>query len=102
MPTVGYNKRFEPKYDNDLIPNWYFKEKIEQKLFLIGEVKSYTGAKVPDGWLLCDGAELSRNHYVDLFNVIGTTYGEGDGLSTFELPTYEDETSVLGFKIIKI
>ena len=102
MPNVSYNKRFEPKYDNDLIPYWYFKEKIKQELFLIGEVKTYTGTEVPNGWLLCDGAELSRNHYPDLFNVIGTTYGSGDGISTFELPTYTDSTSVLGYKIIKI
>lgn len=102
MPNVGYNKRFEPKYDNDLIPNWYFKEKINQELFLIGEVKTFTGPNVPKGWLLCDGSVVSRNHYPDLFNVIGTTYGSGDGISTFKLPTYTDSISVLGYKIIKI
>lgn len=44
------------------------------------------GAAVPDGYLLCDGSELSRTLYPELFAVIGTTYGEGDGETTFNIP----------------
>ena len=101
MPNVTYNKRFEPKYDNDLIPKWYFDNKIRSEIFMTGEVKSYTGATVPNGWLLCDGSEVSRNQYSSLFNTIGTNYGIGDGVSTFELPTITDSDSVLDYKIIK-
>lgn len=101
MPNVGYNKRFTPKYDNDLIPKWYFDETIVNEISITGEVKSYMGGKVPEGWLLCDGSELSRNHYPNLFGVIGTQYGVGDGISTFLIPNITDNNSVLGYKIIK-
>ena len=39
-----------------------------------------------DGWLICDGAAYSRTNYSRLFNVIGTTYGAGDGSTTFNIP----------------
>lgn len=42
--------------------------------------------EVPDGFLLCDGAAVSRELYSELFSVIGTIYGEGDGSTTFNLP----------------
>ena len=45
---------------------------------------AYTG--VPMGYLHCNGAEVSRTTYVDLFNKIGTNYGAGDGSTTFNLP----------------
>ena len=41
---------------------------------------------VPDGWLECNGAAVSRTTYADLFKVIGTKYGAGDGSTTFNLP----------------
>lgn len=40
----------------------------------------------PTGWLRCDGSNISRTSYADLFALIGTTYGSGDGSSTFTLP----------------
>jgi len=40
----------------------------------------------PSGWLLCDGAEISRTTYADLFAVIGTTFGSGDESTTFDIP----------------
>lgn len=42
---------------------------------------------VPIGWLECDGTAISRDTYADLFNIIGVTYGDGDGSTTFNLPT---------------
>lgn len=44
------------------------------------------GAPLPDGWMLCDGNDISRTVFLDLFNLIGTTYGVGDGSTTFNLP----------------
>ena len=41
---------------------------------------------VPDGWLQCNGAAVSRTTYAALFAVIGTKYGSGDGSTTFNLP----------------
>ncbi len=41
---------------------------------------------IPAGWLMCDGSLVSRNTYSNLFAAIGTTWGAGDGVSTFKLP----------------
>lgn len=41
---------------------------------------------IPTGWLLCDGAAVSRTQYIELFAAIGTLYGAGDGSTTFNLP----------------
>lgn len=95
------NKKFTPKYDNDLIPKWYFDEKINDDIYMIGEIKIYAGSDVPKGWLLCNGDDISRNSYKKLFEVIGTTYGSGDGVSTFTLPTYPDTITSLQYMIIK-
>ena len=53
---------------------------------LTGEVKTFAGAAAPTGWLLCDGALVSRTTYVDLFTAISTAYGAGDDITTFALP----------------
>ena len=42
--------------------------------------------KSPDGYLVCNGATVSRETYSDLFAVIGTTFGSGEGSTTFNLP----------------
>lgn len=47
-------------------------------------------ATAPDGWLLCDGAAVSRTTYAALFAAIGTTFGAGDGSTTFNLPDASD------------
>lgn len=52
----------------------------------IGIMQPYAGAVAPDNYLLCDGQELSRATYADLFAVIGVSYGVGDGLETFNIP----------------
>lgn len=52
----------------------------------IGAIVPYTGATAPTNWLTCDGSAISRTTYQDLFNVIGTTFGPGDGSTTFNLP----------------
>lgn len=49
----------------------------------------YGGIDVPDGYLLCNGANVSRTTYANLFAKIGTKYGEGDGVSTFTLPNLD-------------
>lgn len=40
-----------------------------------------------NGWLACDGSDVSRIQYANLFSVVGTSYGPGDGSTTFELPS---------------
>lgn len=51
-------------------------------------------ANVPKGFLLCDGAEYSRTEYVELFEAIGTVYGEGDGETTFNVPNLSTRVPV--------
>lgn len=52
----------------------------------VGSIVPYAGASVPTGWLLCDGTAYSRALYATLFAVVGTTYGSGDGATTFNVP----------------
>lgn len=49
------------------------------------------GASVPEGYLKCNGANVSRTTYASLFNVIGTRYGVGNGSTTFTLPDLRGE-----------
>jgi microcystin-dependent protein len=53
---------------------------------LIGGVIAYAGSSAPSGWLFCYGQNVSRTTYAALFAVIGTTYGAGDGSTTFGVP----------------
>lgn len=55
-----------------------------------GTLMAYAGKTVPDGWLLCNGAAVSRTTYARLFKAIGTTWGAGDGSTTFNLPDCTD------------
>ncbi|WP_420385807.1 tail fiber protein [Roseivirga sp.] len=54
----------------------------------VGERVEYAGVTVPDGVLFADGSAISRALFSDLFAVIGTTYGSGDGSTTFNLPDW--------------
>lgn len=51
-----------------------------------GTVVPWAKSSTPTGWLECDGSNVSRTTYADLFSAIGTTYGVGDGSTTFGLP----------------
>ena len=51
-----------------------------------GTVVAFAGATAPEGWLLCNGAAVNRDTYAVLFAAIGTTYGVGNGNTTFNLP----------------
>lgn len=53
-----------------------------------GAIIQYGAAAAPTGWVLCDGAAISRTTFSALFAVIGTTYGVGDGSTTFNVPDF--------------
>jgi microcystin-dependent protein len=59
--------------------------------FLIGQVSFFTMSTAPTGWLKCNGAAISRTTYAKLFAVTGTTYGVGNGSTTFNLPDLRGE-----------
>ena len=58
----------------------------------VGTIKPWGKATAPVGYVLCDGTAISRTTYVDLFTVISTTYGVGDGSSTFNVPDLQGKT----------
>jgi len=60
----------------------------------VGCVIPFAGAAAPTGWLLCQGQAVSRTTYAQLFSVIGTTYGSGDGSTTFNLPDMRGRVAV--------
>jgi microcystin-dependent protein len=53
---------------------------------MTGTVLDFAGASAPDGWLMCYGQAISRTDYKNLFDKIGTAYGEGNGSTTFNVP----------------
>jgi microcystin-dependent protein len=55
-------------------------------LIPVGGLMPYAGATSPEGWLLCDGSAINRTTYANLFALIGTTYGSGNGTTTFNVP----------------
>lgn len=63
----------------------------------LGSIIPFAGtkAKLPDTYLFCDGSEVSRTEYADLFNIVGTMYGEGDGSTTFNLPNLAGRVPVM-------
>jgi microcystin-dependent protein len=61
---------------NDLIP--------------AGFIGMYGAAAAPSGWYLCEGGAISRTTYAALFSAIGTTYGTGNGSTTFNVPDFRD------------
>lgn len=61
---------------------------------ITGEIKMWPTISTPSGFLLCDGAAVSRTTYSDLFALIGTTFGVGDGSTTFNLPNFKGSIPV--------
>lgn len=53
-----------------------------------GVITAYVGVTPPLGWLNCDGSAVSRTTYADLYAVIGDKFGNGDGVTTFNLPDF--------------
>lgn len=60
----------------------------------IGAVVDFWGDEVPENFMLAAGQTLSRSEYADLFAVIGTNAGAGDGVTTFQIPDYRAVTGV--------
>ena len=65
-------------------------------LLSLGSINIWPGQNnsIPVNFLLCDGSSLKQSDYPDLFNVIGTMYGSGDGTDTFSLPNLQDKVAL--------
>jgi microcystin-dependent protein len=61
---------------------------------IAGSIKLWGGSTEPTDWMFCDGRALSRDAYPSLFAKIGTTYGAGDGTTTFNLPNITNRFAV--------
>jgi len=61
---------------------------------IVGEVVDYCGSSAPALWLLAFGQAISRTTYSSLFGIIGTTYGVGDGSTTFNVPDYRGRIGI--------
>ena len=61
-------------------------DNLRPGLFISGDLKATARAAAPEGWLMCEGQAVSRSTYKALFDAIGTTYGKGDGGTTFNVP----------------
>lgn len=72
---------------NPSLANATVRELLEQATFRPGDVKISAVDTPPTGWLQCDGQAVSRVTFAALFAAIGTTYGAGDGSTTFNVPT---------------
>lgn len=59
-----------------------------------GAVIAFAGVTTPAGWLLCNGAAVSRATYAALWASIGTTYGAGNGTTTFNLPNLQNRVAL--------
>jgi microcystin-dependent protein len=57
---------------------------------ITGEMTMWGGLSAPTGWLLCNGQAVNRAVYADLYAILGTRFGAGDGSTTFNLPNMTD------------
>jgi hypothetical protein len=60
----------------------------------VGVMYLYAGNTAPTGWLLCDGSAVNRTTYSDLFSIISTSYGSGNGSTTFNLPNPDSNANL--------
>lgn len=65
----------------------------------VGQVVLWTTLSYPAGYLLADGSAVSRTTYAGLFAVIGTTYGPGNGTTTFNIPLINSISATLNYVI---
>ncbi len=91
LPEIGASRDSWGAKTND---NWNVVDEFLAMAMPIGAVLDFAGTAAPDGWLICDGRAISRTTYSQLFAVLGTAWGAGDGSTTFRLPPTSGRASV--------
>lgn len=71
---------------NATVGAWFLQNTTPSSSIAAGTVAQFAMLNMPSGWLACDGSAILRATYPDLFNAIGTTWGAGNGTTTFNLP----------------
>jgi microcystin-dependent protein len=64
------------------------------KIVPCGSIINYSGDSSPNGWLICDGSEISKTTYSNLFSVIGTKYGSASNINNFKLPDLSERLPI--------
>jgi microcystin-dependent protein len=90
-PEVGASR---DSWGSKTNTNWDTLDQFVSQAMPIGAVLDFAGPNAPSGWLICDGRAVSRTTYSDLFAVVGTYWGAGDGSTTFTLPNPTGRASI--------
>jgi microcystin-dependent protein len=92
LPRKPANPEEQERFNDEVIQSFHDLVKSVyldlKSLQLPGSIKMHGAATAPTGWLLCDGSAISRTVYADLFDIISTTFGVGDGSTTFNVPDF--------------
>lgn len=88
VPTTRSNGELidETAWNTDVVENIKHLYNTMPPAIPSGVTLPYAGAAAPSGWLLCNGQAVNRTTYAALFLIIGTTFGAGDGSTTFNVP----------------
>lgn len=90
-PVIKANQLVDLEYDGT---DWIILNALPPTVFLPGMSMRWPSSTPPSGWLIRNGAAISRSAYAALFGVIGTTYGAGNGSTTFNLPDDRDRMPI--------
>lgn len=90
----GSVEEIRKRIKNSLVEEENISPEILESLVPVGAVVPFISSTAPKGWLSCLGQAVSRADYADLFSVIGTTYGSGNGSTTFNLPDLAGRVAV--------
>ena len=98
IPAGGITGQVLGKVSNaDYNVGWINQAGTNYDSLPVGSILPYGSLTPPTGYLVCDGQEVSRTDYANLFSVIGTSFGEGDGSTTFNLPDFREGKSAVGY-----
>lgn len=91
--TAIYERDFAPNQQGYIV-RWYFPSFFLENGVPAGAMMAFGRSSAPSGWLPCDGSAVSRSMYPALFDAIGTSYGNGDGSTTFNVPDRRGRVSI--------
>lgn len=91
---AGFDEKRDLPQLNDILRSLTAKVNAISSSSPTGMLVMWPTTEAPTDWLLCDGSAVSRTQYSALFNIIGTTFGSGDGSTTFNLPNFKSRFPV--------